>query len=1048
MGEQSFFGEIGVLFSVPRTATCIASKRSIILTLTKDKLKNLLEGYPDVAKEIALIAEERFSSFVKGKDAEIHYEFGEELSLGISKDDLKNVPIFRECEVGFLHMLALSLQPVQYHQGDLVIKKGDIANEMYFIVRGSAEVFSEEDGQVYAELSPPSFFGEVGIFFQVARTASVRVSSAVMDVFQLTKNNLDEVLKQYPEVSQKIKAEAQIRYQYNEARKKAKLNKEQVVETEVDVVREKLKMVPLFQKCTIGFLHQLALTMKLHNIEKDQIIIKKGERANSMFFVISGIVQVESDDGTKIYAEMGQNSFFGEVALFYSISRTANIRTKTQCTIMELYKEDLVKTLKQYPNIETHMRAIAEENYKLFLKREEEIKDANKKTGQEIDNSVYDVEIIGSYLEKIPLFKKCTKTFLNTLSTRTSVAAFKKNEVIIKRGDNSDEMFLIISGKVQVVSEDGTKTFDTMKAGSFFGEVGMLNNSARTATITSATDVELIVLSKKDYYQVVKQYPECHKIVLLEAEKRLKNVQKREEKNIKKNRKSLKKENNLKESSTKSLKKLKGSNENIKTNKFSLNKIFGSFKRKVNPINNSSTLKFQLVKAHKNSPYSSFYNIDEVKKVRNITDFNYGYFINILRFLPVRDWYMLSCVCKKWNYVLKNPIFWTNVDFSSLYHHLTHETIANALTYCSSTTDLNFHSCWRITNDDILIICEMCPHLVSLSISNCWSISDQGVAYIAQKCTNLLNLNISYCGQVRGTCFQDHLMNSLICLDISYCKQIGNECLEQLLTHAPELQEIKFRRCTKITDFGIFLVARHCRHIRNLDLSDCDQITNKCLKWLSNNSINLRLLDLTFCRHITNSGIYDLSLGCQEFESLNFSHCSYLSDTAILCLHKNILKLKRLSLRSCPKITDRIALHLIENCPILEWIDLTCCPNITIASKNKLKEKLPNIVVLMSQPNTNGGHQFVATEVPNNIFHSTLFIKDPSLCSLESVTSSVEAFPKINPLLLNNKKINNGVESMKKKKSVSSITSVQSKKVSRENSSVLENNTRSVELSQ
>jgi len=236
-------------------------------------------------------------------------------------------------------MLAMNVQPVQYFHGDLVVKKGDIANEMFFIVRGTAEVFNEVDGTVYAELTTPSFFGEVGLFFEVQRTASVRVSSNVMDVFQLTKNNLNEILKKYPEVSEKIKAEAQIRYKYNEAREKAKLDNQQEAETEVEIVREKLKVVPLFQQCDTGFLHQLALSMKLCIFEQNQLIIRRGDVANSMFFIISGEVQVESDDGSKVYAEMGQNSFFGEVALFYDIRRTANIRAKSQCTVMELYKD-------------------------------------------------------------------------------------------------------------------------------------------------------------------------------------------------------------------------------------------------------------------------------------------------------------------------------------------------------------------------------------------------------------------------------------------------------------------------------------------------------------------------------------------------------------------------------------------------------------------------------------------------------------------------------------------------------------------------------------
>jgi CRP-like cAMP-binding protein len=656
-----------------------------------------------------------------------------------------------------------------------------------------------------------------------------------------------------------------------------------------------------------------------------------------MFFIISGEVQVESDDGSKIYAEMGQNSFFGEVALFYDIRRTANIRAKSQCTVMELYKDVLDKLLKEYSGIENQMKAIAKENYDLFQKREHEIKVASSKNNGETEESAYNVEATIFHLEKVPLFKKCTKIFFNSLALHTSIVSFQKGENIIKKGDEANEMYIIINGKVQVVSEDGSKTFDTMKNGAFFGEVGVVNNVPRNEKIVAATNVDLIVLSRKSLDEVVKKYPECHKIILLEAEKRYKIVQKRVEKDNKKKYKLERKEY---------VKKQKR-NSKDKSNKFSLNRLLSSLKKHFNTSNTQNNIKMQLLRDHKNSPYPSFYNLDDLQKVTVITQFTCPYFLNILRYLPIKDWFKLRCVCKKWNHIMKNPLLWVDVDFSSLYNQLSHKTISYALFACNSTTSLNFKGCWRLTNEDILTITQMCPHLNSLNLSNCWSLSDQGIGYVALKCQSLKYLNISFCSQVKGTCFLNHQMCNLTHIDISYCKQIGNECLEQLLARAPELQGIQFRRCNRITDFGIFLVARHCRRIRNIDLSDCDQITNKCLKWLSNNSIYLKCLDLTFCKHITNSGIYDLSLGNQEFESLILSYCSCLSDTAILCLHKSICKLKRLSIRGCSKMTDRVAFHVADNCPNLEWIDLSGCPSITSASKNKLLEKLPKIIVII-----------------------------------------------------------------------------------------------------
>lgn len=139
-------------------------------------------------------------------------------------------------------MLAISLTPIQYQQGELIIKKGDAASEMYFIVKGTAEVFNEEDGAVYAQFAPGSFFGEVGLFFDIKRTASVHCTSDVM-VFKLTREVLDKILENYPEVSQKIKTEAKQRFLYNQEREKIKLTIRRKVQTEHEVIRERLKLV-------------------------------------------------------------------------------------------------------------------------------------------------------------------------------------------------------------------------------------------------------------------------------------------------------------------------------------------------------------------------------------------------------------------------------------------------------------------------------------------------------------------------------------------------------------------------------------------------------------------------------------------------------------------------------------------------------------------------------------------------------------------------------------------------------------------------------------
>jgi CRP-like cAMP-binding protein len=140
-------------------------------------------------------------------------------------------------------MLALNLKPEQFRQNEVIIRKGDIAKEMFFVVGGVAEVFNEEDGRVYAQFQPGTFFGEVGLFFQIKRTASVRCTSDVITVFKLSKEDLDDVLEQYPEIKAKIQEEANQRFEFNRIREIAKLSNKQEMVTELEVVREKLKNV-------------------------------------------------------------------------------------------------------------------------------------------------------------------------------------------------------------------------------------------------------------------------------------------------------------------------------------------------------------------------------------------------------------------------------------------------------------------------------------------------------------------------------------------------------------------------------------------------------------------------------------------------------------------------------------------------------------------------------------------------------------------------------------------------------------------------------------
>jgi CRP-like cAMP-binding protein len=88
------------------------------------------------------------------------------------------------------------------------------------------------------------------------------------------------------------------------------------------------------------------------------------------------------------------------------------------------------------------------------------------------------------------------------------------------------EMFIIADGILEVISETG-KVLTTMKAGDFFGEIGILNLDGlnkRTADVRSVGYSELFSLSREDVLAAMKDYPEAQEILQTLGRKRLMEV--------------------------------------------------------------------------------------------------------------------------------------------------------------------------------------------------------------------------------------------------------------------------------------------------------------------------------------------------------------------------------------------------------------------------------------------------------------------------------------------------------------------------------------------
>jgi CRP-like cAMP-binding protein len=109
------------------------------------------------------------------------------------------------------------------------------------------------------------------------------------------------------------------------------------------------------------------------------------------------------------------------------------------------------------------------------------------------------------HLTQVPLFSACGKDELRKLSRRTTDIPIVEGHVLVKEGDRGLEFFVIVEGRAKV-SRRGRKVGE-LGPGDFFGELALLIDSKRNATVTALTPMEAIVLSRREFEAALADAP-------------------------------------------------------------------------------------------------------------------------------------------------------------------------------------------------------------------------------------------------------------------------------------------------------------------------------------------------------------------------------------------------------------------------------------------------------------------------------------------------------------------------------------------------------------
>ncbi|CDZ78362.1 putative ABC transporter ATP-binding protein [Legionella massiliensis] len=146
------------------------------------------------------------------------------------------------------------------------------------------------------------------------------------------------------------------------------------------------------------------------------------------------------------------------------------------------------------------------------------------------------ISVSPQWLKQIPLLAEFDSDLMHEIADSMITERWDKGEIVFKKGDPGDKFYIIAIGMVEVFSANtGTETaIANLSDGDFFGEVALLYNCERNATVKTSSTCLFLSLASDVFYKIIQRLPKQQKSDLLEKvyarlseEQKLKNYQTR-----------------------------------------------------------------------------------------------------------------------------------------------------------------------------------------------------------------------------------------------------------------------------------------------------------------------------------------------------------------------------------------------------------------------------------------------------------------------------------------------------------------------------------------
>jgi CRP-like cAMP-binding protein/Zn-dependent protease len=224
-------------------------------------------------------------------------------------------------------------------------------------------------------------------------------------------------------------------------------------------------------------LERLATSARIRDVAEGATIVRQGERGDEFFVIAQGeaVVLVRDAGEDAVVERKGSTDFFGERALLGSGVRQATVKAATPMRLLVFDQRTFWKELGGVVAWESQVRAALEERERL---------------------------------RAVPLFSEATPRQLDLLAVKLAVKPFQRGDQLVRQGDRGDAFYIVREGQVDVLARENgrSRRLSVLGTGEYFGEIALLRDQPRMATVRGKTDGSVWKLERQDFRDLVGRY--------------------------------------------------------------------------------------------------------------------------------------------------------------------------------------------------------------------------------------------------------------------------------------------------------------------------------------------------------------------------------------------------------------------------------------------------------------------------------------------------------------------------------------------------------------